>query len=193
MKTTNDYMNKVIRQRDSNLGYENVIFRWKNGRVIPIFEREYKIPNELILKEYNKKVNKYTDNRFYLATISPDDYLKLVTTNSIYGTSVNDLIEENKNRKFETNAKTATDKSYIMLGMNMQTGQVTRHEGRHRMLGLKDMNYKKVQIIVFPDTGSEFKEQTYRTVKNQYEENGFSTYFEKMIPVNEEYINKIKK
>ena len=33
---TNDYMNKVIRTKDSNLGYDNVIFRWKDGRIIPI-------------------------------------------------------------------------------------------------------------------------------------------------------------
>ena len=41
MSTTNDYMNKVIRQRDSNLGYDNVIFRWKDGRIIPIKTKEY--------------------------------------------------------------------------------------------------------------------------------------------------------
>lgn len=34
MSSTNDYMNKVIRQKDSQLG--EYIFRWKDGRVIPI-------------------------------------------------------------------------------------------------------------------------------------------------------------
>ena len=34
MSATNDYMNKVIKQSDSNLS--EYIFRWKDGRVIPI-------------------------------------------------------------------------------------------------------------------------------------------------------------
>lgn len=51
MNNTNDYMNKVIRARKSNLDYDEVIFRYVDGtlRMMPI---KYEQPN---IEEFDKK------------------------------------------------------------------------------------------------------------------------------------------
>ena len=152
--------------------------------------KEYKIPNEMIEKVYNRKVGKYDENRFYITSMAPDDFLKLTTRPEI----LNDLIEENKNRNFKLDTN-ILDKGYMFLQVDMKTGKVMQHEGRHRMIALKDANYKKAEILIFPEFGTyeKFDGFGYKMLKNQQDENSFSIRSDKIIPVDSEYINKIKK
>lgn len=197
MSSTNDYMNKVIRTRDSKIDLGNVIFRWKNGRVIPIRQKEYKIPSEQIKKVYQSEENKkYNGRRVYIVETTPDDFLKLTTNSEMMSQITDEVKSLSEYKVYKTSASEALNNGYAFLEINMTTGRVVGHEGRHRMLGLKNEGYKKAEIIVFAERGTlpnGFKQYNYKKVSNQINEDYHKTIFEKMIPVNEEYINKIKK
>lgn len=170
IKQTNNYMNEKI--RDSIIKVEN--------------DKKYKIPDEQINAIYNRRTNKYAERRFFISEIKPDDFLKLTTDSE----SIKDVIKETQ---FKLDSK-ILDKNYMFLQMNMKTGQITGHEGRHRMVALKNAGYQKAEIIIFPEYGTMegFNQYNYKIAKNQINPDYFSTRLEKIMPVNEEYIRKIK-
>lgn len=189
--------------------YGNIIFRYKDGILRPMKatnsymndfirgkEKKYKIPDEKIIGIYNRKTNKYAERRFFVSEIAPDDFLKLTTDSS----TLADIIDET-NFKLDTNI---LDKSYMFLNVNMQTGKVMGHEGRHRMVALKNAGYDKAQIVIFPEFGTMngFKEfnyfklqpQTNNAIANDYVfDFDKNVVLKKVIPIDEEYIKKINR
>jgi len=179
---TNNYMNSVIRTGKKDYG--DVIFRYKNGILRPMKTKSYKIPTEVIKRAYNRKVNKFAENRFYITDISPDDFLNLTTTPEL----LNEIVDDNTRRNFVLDLDTL-NQSYMFLQVDMKTGKVMGHEGRHRMLALKNAGYKKAQILVFPEYGTyKDTEYKYMTFKNQMDDNRNTVIIERIIPVNEEYM-----
>jgi len=185
---TNNFMNSVIRSGGKDYG--DVIFRYKDGILRPMKAKSYKIPAEILERAYNRKANKYDEARFYTADINPDDFLELTTTKE----QLNEIINDNIDRKFVLDLDTI-NQSYMFLQVNMRTGKVIGHEGRHRMLALKNAGYKKAQILIFPEYGTyKDTEYKYMTFKNQMDDNKNAVIIERVIPVNEEYMkNKRKK
>lgn len=171
----NNYMNEKIRSGAS--------------------KKENKLSNKTIENAYNREENrKYNGRRVYVVKTTPDDFLKLTTNEEQY----NEIVNEVNSKKYSTSAVEALNKnnnSWPFLEINMTTGKVVSHEGRHRMVGLKNEGYKNIEIIVYAERGtlpSGFKQYNFKKISNQMNENGYKTIFEKMIPVNEEYIKKIK-
>lgn len=172
--TTNDYMNDKIRSQS------------KKGK-------EYKIPKDIIQQTYERRGypnnDKFAD--FYLASIDPDDFLKLTTSSSIYS----NIFEENEmwGRKLDINK---VNESYMFLEVDMKTGKVTSHEGRHRMAMLKENGYKKAEIIVFPAYGTtdRYNPETYynKSLSNQTG-NEFKTKLNKITPLTRGEIERLTK
>lgn len=171
----NDYMNKKIRSKSVT--------------------NDNKLSDKTIENAYNREeAKKYTGRRVYITKTTPDDFLKLTTTKEQY----NEIIDEVNSKKYESSAVEALNKddnSWPFLEVNMTTGKVVSHEGRHRMVGLKNEGYKNTEIIVYAERGtlpSGFNEYNYKKIANQIDENSYKTIFEKMIPINKEYIERIK-
>lgn len=185
---TTKYGNKVfIRDKDVN--------NYMNKKIRNEATSENKLSNETIKNAYNREeVKKYNGRRMYIVKTTPDDFLKLTTDKETY----NEIINEVNSKKYNTSAAEALNKkdgSWAFLEVNMTTGKVVSHEGRHRMVGLKKEGYKSVEIIVYAERGtlpSGFSEYNYKKIANQIDENSYKTIFEKMIPINEEYIKNLK-
>ena len=159
-------------------------------------KKENKLSKKTIENAYNREeAKKYTGRRVYITKTTPDDFLKLTTTKEQY----NEIIDEVNSKKYESSAVEALNKddnSWPFLEVNMTTGKVVSHEGRHRMVGLKNEGYKSTEIIVYAERGtlpSGFNEYNYKKIANQIDENSYKTIFKKMIPISKEYIEDLKK
>lgn len=151
---------------------DEVIFRYKNGKIIPIKvkkdistneymnaklrnknnannddEKINKIPEKVINNFIEKNIIETNDTKgnFYITTISPDDFLQL--------TASKDTIKRIENRvnsgEYGTFNLNKLNKSYMMLEIDLRNGNVINHEGRHRMQMLKNNGYKKSEIIIY--------------------------------------------
>lgn len=187
-----------------------VIFRYKNGRIIPIKvdeeqttneymnnkirgKKEYKIPKNILEDAYNLNKEMYNPNIYgnnatslYVTDIAPDDFIKLTTTEDYISTlkETNYVLGRNKLDLDKINS------SYMFLTVDLETGQVTGHEGRHRMLLLKNAGYKKAQIIIRADNQNTSKHiyspQTYKYKKLKNQVNKKDTVvIEKIMPITE--------
>lgn len=189
---------------------EDVIFRYKDGRIIPIKvnkekttndymndkirdKKEYKIPQNILQEAYEQNKEMYNPSIYgnnatslYVTDISPDDFLKLATTDDY----INTLTNENYILGRDKLNLDKLNNSYMFLTVDLETGQVTGHEGRHRMLLLKDAGYKKAQIIIRADNQNTTKHiynpqtYTYKKLKNQINKND-TVVIEKIIPITE--------
>ena len=139
---------------------------------------------------------------YWITSISPTDFLNMTTTTKIQDRTVFDKFPSEWNDD-------ATMDTYDYLGelkkngqtpylaINIDTGEVVGHEGRHRLRALEREGIKSVEIVV------EFKDDDYRIVKyspdgkrlrikdavkiiNQFgtEQTAFIT---NVIPLNEDY------
>lgn len=180
-KTTNQYMNEKIRQSVIRVKAEDN-------------EKEYKIPTEMIDRVYNSRRNPYNDQfaDCYVASISPDDFLNLTTT----AYTISSIGDDNKNRNYGKLDLNKINQGYMFLEIDMKSGKVTQHEGRHRMLLMKEAGYKDVEIMVFPSYGTSdrYNPITYnnKVVSNQ-QGTDFQTSIKQIIPLNKENYEKIKK
>lgn len=84
MSSTNDYMNKVIRVKEPKKDYGDVIFRWKNGHIIPIRQSNEKRINDHTL-EYNG---------YYIMSASPNVGYKYETLENAHYYSIYDANDD---------------------------------------------------------------------------------------------------
>lgn len=100
--------------------------------------KSYKIPKEMI--DYVKNRD---NGNYYIASISPQEFLKI--------TSNDRMIKDIERYSVETYGElnlNELNKGYMSLTIDLNTGQVVSHEGRHRMVLLRNAGYKKAQVIV---------------------------------------------
>lgn len=103
-------------------------------------------PKEL---EKLKKQNDYYKTG-YVTSMTPDDFLSL-TTNKKLRKSLSEKIETNPQYKGGKLKKGSIDRDFMFIDVDPKTWNVIGHEGRHRMLLLKNAGIKDVDILIrFP-------------------------------------------
>ena len=105
-------------------------------------EKINRIPQKLIDKLIEKSGTK---GNFYVATITPDNFLNITSSKQMIKSIEND-VNSGKYGKLDLNKLNNT---YMMLEVDLRNGNVINHEGRHRMQMLKNNGYKKAEIIVY--------------------------------------------
>ena len=97
----------------------------------------YKIPSKFLHDLENRE-----NGNYYVAEITPDQYLKITSSENLIKS-----IEEETKQYGELDLD-KLNSGYMMLEVDLDTGKVSSHEGRHRMQLLKNNGYKKAQIII---------------------------------------------
>ena len=95
------------------------------------------------LSEYAAKSNGKYSNA-YIAYMSPDDFLKL-TTGDVVGRA---RVEAESKKLNAEQFRTVTPKDAIRLYIDADTGEVSGHEGRHRMTALWKNGIDRVPVIL---------------------------------------------
>ena len=197
-----------------------VIFRYKDGRIIPIKvddtettneymnnkikkdaskEKTYQLTDDNLQQVIDESISQWDEDyaKLYMTKINPDDFLELTTSYDIY-TDIRDNVKELDIDKIK-GAKYVADMMY--LDIDLETGQVAGHEGRHRMMALKNAGYKKVDLVVWARNYDKYhaKEYTNKVITAQ-DYTGFSSKakdysveLEKLVPVSKRNIDRIKK
>lgn len=149
-----------------------------------VVKEQYLNPNNLIKDNLVRKdEGKNKGNNFYVANITPDEYLNLTTTPELY----NKIINDNKTTNFELDTNKLNN-SYMYLTVDPATGKVVGHNGRHRMLELKKAGYTNADILVFDSTGKNAdKEILNKQLINQFDDEGYKTTINKMTKVDDNY------
>jgi len=153
--------------------------------------KQFKLSSENIDLLIKDSINEFEENyaRDYITRMSPSDYLKLTASDN----TMKRLEEE----KFDLDLDILNKKgSWIYLDIDLQTGEVLGHEGRHRMLALKNANYDDVDVVIFPRNYDKYnaQEYNYRKLIGQGEDlKNNSVVVKKLIPVSKKNIERIKK
>lgn len=189
----------------------DVIFRYKNGRIIPIKVNKTETTNEHMnnkIRGEENKVYKLTDNqidqvidesvsqwddnyaRLYMTKINPDTYLQLTATSN--------AMERIEKEKFDLDIEQVNSKNRVAdmmyLDIDLETGEIRGHEGRHRMYAFKNAGYNEVDIVVFPYNYEKYNAKEYNNFKIKGQEilNYKSAELKKLVPVSKVNIERIK-
>ena len=152
----------------------------------------YELTEENIQQVIDESVSEWDDDyaRLYLTKISPSDFLKLTASEK--------TMERLEKEKFELDvdilkkSKVVADMMY--LDIDLETGEVRGHEGRHRMKALLDNGYKEVEIVVFPYNYSKYNAKEYNNKRIYAQEHGGtgSVDLKYLIPVSKRNKERIK-
>ncbi len=148
--------------------------------------------DERLQKLIEQSSSKTNDNYYNKATmyISPQEFLALTLKEEHYETiekEVKNYSKEEKNKVIQ-----AISKEPIWLDIDMNSGKVVGHEGRHRMYILMENNFTNVQIEIRPKNKDENKFEKPRKLIGQYDEN-IKVNTLNMLPLNEKNIQNIKR
>lgn len=143
-----------------------------------------------------KNSNDYA--KAYVAYISPSDFLSLTTTNE------SAIIEESKTYgKFNLKELQSNDiKEAPYLEIDFDYGEVIDHNGRHRMVMLRDAGVEKVAIVIRDPNSERNKSKTQKKtnvlVTGQYFDNVGTTApgevtIDEIIPLSPRYRNEVRK
>lgn len=181
-KVTNDYMNKKI--RGENVEQDN--------------KKSYQLTDNQINQVIDESVSQWDDNyaKLYMTKINPNDFLDLTTSDNMW-VYIKDETKELDLPKIQ-NTKYVADMMY--LDIDLETGEVRGHEGRHRMMALRNAGYKEVDIVVFPYNYEKYNAKEYTNKKITAQEGtgfasnkkDFSTNLKKLVPVSKANIERIK-
>lgn len=148
-----------------------------------------------LISYYGSPTNK-NYSKAYVTNISPEDFLNLTTTPKLkeFIGTVTEPLDLARLRK---------EGQEIFLAYNQETGEVTNHEGRHRMTALKEAGIKSVPITLVPDgSGGRYNREKINYLQltgqmmNDDDPNApvyasGKTYVNNLIPVNSHYKNEI--
>ena len=179
---TNQYMNDKIR---------------KEGKKEK--DKAYQLTDDNLQQIIDESISKWDDHyaQLYISKISPDDFLELTTDYNMYG-YIKDEVKELDLAKVQ-GAKYVADMMY--LDVDLETGLVNGHEGRHRMMALKNAGYKQVDIVVWPRNYDKYNAKEYTNKKITAQEGtgfsskykDFSTELKQLIPVSKANVDRIKR
>ena len=139
----------------AGLGGMGEIVEYYNDKNKPILN-EYKIDNntaaltdERLQSVIDESISKWDENyaRDYITTITPDQFLGLTIGEESLAKMEQQVEDLDIN-------KLRAERQNIFLDVNMKTGKITGHEGRHRMIALKRAGINNVEIVVHPDSGT---------------------------------------
>ena len=155
-------------------------------------KKEYKLNDNEIQQVIDESVSEWDEDyaRLYLSKISPDDFLKLTANDR--------MMERLEQDKFDLDLQKIQNKRVVAdmmyLDIDMETGEVRGHEGRHRMYALKNSGYKDVEIVVFPYNYEKYNAKEYKDKRIYAQENGGNgeTNLKYLIPVSKKNIERIK-
>lgn len=121
MNTTNEHMNKVIRQRNSNLktDYSNVVFRYINGVLRPI---PAKLIDDVVFQtdQYGKNIEQRDKEKI-------ETFKKILRTKQDYnGFKYKDI------------------SAPIILKREKRDNKWIMYDGQHRYIAYKQLGYKKI-------------------------------------------------
>lgn len=176
-KVTNDYMNKKIRNE--------AIKESENKKV-------YQLTDNQINQVIDESVSQWDDNyaRLYMTKINPKTYLELTATS--------DAMERIEKEKFDLDIEQVKSKSIVAdmmyLDIDLETGEVRGHEGRHRMYAFQNAGYESVDIVVFPYNYEKYNAKEYKdfTIKGQEVLSFKSAKLDDLVPVSKANIERIK-
>jgi len=105
----------------------------------------------------SESISDYDDNyaRAYITHMSPEQFLGLTASEE----TMQRLNQETGELDVE---KLAKERQHIFLDVNLETGKVTGHEGRHRMLALQKAGINDVEMVIYPDSGTYDRENAPR-------------------------------
>lgn len=156
--------------------------------------KEYKLSENEIEQAINESVSEWDEDyaRLYITKINPESFLKLTTNEEI-----NRRLE---NERFDLDLEKISNKKYVAdmmyLDIDMETGEVYGHEGRHRMMALKNSGYNKVDLIIFPHNYDKYHSKEY-TNKKIYSQEGIitneSVSLDKIVPISKRNKERIRK
>lgn len=111
-----------------------------------------------------KQQAKSNNEKIYVAELDVGDFLKL-TTNP-------DLLIRLEKEMIKNNRYLADDKIYetssFNITINPESGKVTEHDGRHRIIALKNSGFKNVEVSVTTTNGKELKNLKNIVLESQF-------------------------
>ena len=129
----------------------------------------------------------------YVAYISPSDFLALTTTNEQY------IVVDARNKYHKLDVDVLkNERQTPYLKIDLQTGEVTGHEGRHRMVLLRDAGIEKVAIVIEADSeAGKYNAQklTNFKISGQELKSGKApgtVVLDEVIPLSPKYRNEVK-
>ncbi len=129
----------------------------------------------------------------YVTYISPSDFLALTTTNEQH------IVEDARNKYYKLDVDALkSERQTPFLRIDLQTGEVTGHEGRHRMALLRDAGIEKVAIAIEADSeAGKYNTQKLNNVNISGQEFGSgkasgTAILDEVIPLSPKYRNEVK-
>ena len=157
--------------------------------------KKYEFTDENIEQIIHESVSKWDDDyaQLYITKISPKDFLELTSSQIHY-----DYIKMKQTERLDLekiqNAKVVADMMY--LDIDLGTGEVRGHEGRHRMSAFENEGYTEIDIVVFPYNYEKYNTKelnNFRITQQEGTERKKSTILKKLVPVSKRNVEKIRK
>lgn len=128
----------------------------------------------------------------YIAWVKPSDFIYATTTSQ---TTIDYLKEEAGKLNLE---KLRSESQPIYLMVDMKTGEIVGHEGRHRMLALMDSGVEKVAVIIKAKNDDRYntKPIKYMDLNGQRfgeNQNGTGFLLSNILPISERYSDTVRK
>lgn len=175
-KVTNDYMNNKIRSdatKESN-------------------KKVYQLTDNQINQVIDESVSQWDDNyaRLYMTKIDPKKYLELTATSN--------AMERIEKENFDLDIEQVKAKNRVAdmmyLDIDLETGEIRGHEGRHRAYAFQNAGYNEIDIVVFPYNYEKYNAKEYKdfTIKGQEILSYKSTQLKDLVPVSKANIERIK-
>lgn len=130
------------------IGEDGKILKISKDDIENMKKKKHRLTNENIQQIIDESISEWDEDyaRLYLTKINPKDFLKLTSSENYFETIKNNTLELDL-EKIE-GSKYVADMMY--LDIDLETGKVRGHEGRHRMSALENEGYELVDIVVFP-------------------------------------------
>lgn len=130
------------------IGEDGKILKISKDDIENMKKKKHRLTNENIQQIIDESISEWDEDyaRLYLTKINPKDFLKLTSSEDYFVAIKNNTLELDLEKIEES--KYVADMMY--LDIDLETGKVRGHEGRHRMSALENEGYELVDIVVFP-------------------------------------------
>lgn len=128
----------------------------------------------------------------YIAWVKPSDFIYATTTSQ----SARDYLNKEAGKLDLEKLRSESQPIYLMV--DMKTGEIVGHEGRHRMLALMDSGVEKVAVIIEAKNDDRYntKPIKYMDLKGQSfgeYQNGTGFLLSNILPISERYADTVRK
>lgn len=175
------------------IGEDGKILKISKDDIENMKKKKYRLTNENIQQIIDESISEWDEDyaRLYLTKINPKDFLKLTSSEDYFVAIKNNTLELDL-EKME-GSKYVADMMY--LDIDLETGKVRGHEGRHRMSALENEGYELVDIVVFPNNYDKYHAKEIDNIALKPQE-GTDRYenvtIKKLTPVSKRNVEMIK-